>query len=151
MKPYSLNSIGKHNVVYTDIEPRKIYWYWQFLAYMVVTIAEIFLSVTTLELLYTESPIHLKAICQSMYQLSVVIGSAIVMLITYFFSSYSRKQQFYIYGFMSFGAALSFVVQAKNYTYADQKDLEDLNKIVERRKREKEIGLIEAEDLLKQA
>ncbi|MCU0416614.1 MAG: MFS transporter [Cytophagaceae bacterium] len=52
--------------------------WWQIAAFVVITIAEILISVTALEFSYTQAPIQLKSSIMSIYLFSVSIGNFIV-------------------------------------------------------------------------
>ncbi len=48
---------------------------WQLLAYAILTSGEIFVSITCLEISYTQAPKHLKSIMVSIFLLSIAIGN----------------------------------------------------------------------------
>lgn len=48
---------------------------WQFLAYVVITLAEIMISITCLEFAYTQAPKKMKAIIMGCYYLSITAGN----------------------------------------------------------------------------
>jgi len=48
---------------------------WQLLAYVVITAAEILISITCLEFSYTQAPTHMKSLVMSVYLLSVSLGN----------------------------------------------------------------------------
>lgn len=48
---------------------------WQALAYLLLTTAEILISITALEFSYTQSPLRLKSFIMSLYLLSVALGN----------------------------------------------------------------------------
>lgn len=48
---------------------------WQLLAYVVITAAEILISITCLEFSYTQAPTHMKSLVMSVYLLSISLGN----------------------------------------------------------------------------
>jgi hypothetical protein len=57
---------------------------WQILAYIVITAAEVLVSVTCLEFSYTQSPPKMKSFIMSLYLLSVSAGNALTALVNRF-------------------------------------------------------------------
>ena len=51
--------------------------YWQFLAYFILTISEVMVSVTALEFSYTQAPLVMKSFIMGLYLLSVSFGNFI--------------------------------------------------------------------------
>ena len=54
---------------------------WQFLAYLILTAAEIMVSITCLEFSYTQSPKKMKSFIMSVYLLSISLGNAFTALV----------------------------------------------------------------------
>ena len=57
---------------------------WQFLAYFILTLGEILVSITFLEFSYTQAPNKLKSLVMSLYLLSVSLGNALTALVNVF-------------------------------------------------------------------
>ncbi len=57
---------------------------WQIVAYVVLTAAEIFVSVTALEFSYTQAPNTMKSFIMSFYLLSVALGNLFTALVNWF-------------------------------------------------------------------
>jgi POT family proton-dependent oligopeptide transporter len=57
---------------------------WQLLAYVLLTAAEVFVSVTGLELFYTQAPPSMKSSVMALYMLSVAIGNAFTSGVNFF-------------------------------------------------------------------
>ncbi len=62
---------------------------WQFLAYIILTAAEIMVSITALEFSYTQSPNRLKSIIMGLFLLSVSLGNTITAVV----NSYIIKEE----------------------------------------------------------
>ena len=54
---------------------------WQLLAYVVITAAEIFVSITCLEFSYTQAPPQMKSFIMSLYLLSISLGNLFTALV----------------------------------------------------------------------
>jgi POT family proton-dependent oligopeptide transporter len=57
---------------------------WQLAAYLVITAAEVMVSVTCLEFSYTQAPRELKSFVMSLYLLSVSLGNEFTSLVNWF-------------------------------------------------------------------
>jgi POT family proton-dependent oligopeptide transporter len=57
---------------------------WQLLAYVVITAAEVLVSITCLEFSYTQAPPAMKSFVMSLYLLSVAAGNALTALVNRF-------------------------------------------------------------------
>ena len=56
---------------------------WQLLAYVVITAAEVLVSITCLEFSYTQAPIKLKSLIMGLFLLSVSLGNGFTALVNY--------------------------------------------------------------------
>jgi POT family proton-dependent oligopeptide transporter len=94
---------------------------WQILAYVLLTAAEVMVSITCLEFSYTQAPNSMKSIVMSFYLLSVSFGNAITAFVNWAISrpdGSSRLPGATYYWFFSglmLIAAIVFVVVAINY------------------------------------
>jgi POT family proton-dependent oligopeptide transporter len=57
---------------------------WQLLAYAIMTMAEVLISITCLEFSYTQSPITMKSVIMALYLMSVSLGNIIVSVVNIF-------------------------------------------------------------------
>lgn len=57
---------------------------WQFLAFVIISLAEVMVSITCLEFSYTQAPVTLKSLIMSLYLLSISLGNAFTAFINYF-------------------------------------------------------------------
>ncbi len=57
---------------------------WQLLSYVIITVAEIFVSITCLEFSYTQAPKAMKSIVMALYLASVSLGNVFVMGVNFF-------------------------------------------------------------------
>jgi hypothetical protein len=66
------------NVAATGHKPKIV---WQLLAYVILTSAEIMVSITCLEFSYTQAPPRMKSLIMSLYLLSVSLGNLFTSLV----------------------------------------------------------------------
>ncbi len=57
---------------------------WQFWAYILLTMAEIMVSITSLEFAYTQAPTNMKSIIMGLYLLSTTIGNLFTAAVNFF-------------------------------------------------------------------
>lgn len=67
--------------IFVRMYPRQIHVAWQLPQYILLSIAEIFVSVTGLEFAYSQSPKEMKSLLQSYYLLTVSMGNVIVVVV----------------------------------------------------------------------
>jgi proton-dependent oligopeptide transporter, POT family len=94
---------------------------WQFLAYMIITAAEILISITCLEFSYTQAPRKMKSFVMSMFMMSISIGNAFTSAVNYFIQGKDGRlllsgAEYYLFfaGIMLVSAA-GFVFVAARY------------------------------------
>lgn len=94
---------------------------WQVLAYVVLTAAEVMISITCLEFSYTQAPNSIKSIVMSIYMLSVSLGNFITAGVNLFIQNPDGTSKlpgasyyWFFTGLMAF-AALAFIVVAWYY------------------------------------
>lgn len=56
---------------------------WQFLAFVIISLAEVMVSITCLEFSYTQAPVTLKSLVMSVYLLSISLGNAFTAVINH--------------------------------------------------------------------
>jgi POT family proton-dependent oligopeptide transporter len=82
---------------------------WQIAAYVILTAAEVLVSVTALEFSYTQAPQTLKSIVMSIYLLSISLGNWLTAAINYAISTTDGGTRLDGVAYYSFFAALMFV------------------------------------------
>lgn len=94
---------------------------WQILAYLVLTAAEVMVSITCLEFSYTQSPNSLKSIVMSLYMLSVAAGNLITAGVNLFIqnddgtSKLPGASYYWFFTGLMFVAALLFLIVMVTY------------------------------------
>lgn len=64
---------------------------WQILAYVIMTAAEVMVSITALEFSYTQAPKKMKSLLMGVYLLSITLGNVFTSLVNWFIS-WQREQ-----------------------------------------------------------
>lgn len=94
---------------------------WQIWAYVVITAAEIMVSITCLEFSYTQAPRKMKSLIMAIFFLSVTLGNAFTSLLNVFIqnpdgtSRISGSSYYLLFAGVMFAAALLFVGVALYY------------------------------------
>ncbi|WP_141734295.1 POT-type proton-dependent oligopeptide transporter [Oligoflexus tunisiensis] len=104
---------------------------WQVLPYIILTLAEVFVSATGLEFAYSQAPTRMKGVIMSFWSLSVTIGSLWVLLVNAGVKSEGLTQavsaggisvtafQMFFFAGFAFVAAAAFGLYVKRYPVAD--------------------------------
>ena len=105
--------------------------WWQVLAYVLLTAAEILVSITALEFAYTQAPNRLKSVVMCLYLVSVAIGNLLPMAVNLFMENpdgtmkLTGVQYYLFFVFAMLGAAVLFVLLARRYLPHDFVQEED--------------------------
>ncbi|MEY4514162.1 MAG: hypothetical protein RLZZ450_6284 [Pseudomonadota bacterium] len=89
---------------------------WQLLAFLVLTTAEVMVSVTGLEFAYTQAPRRMKSLIMCFWMLAVSFGNILVALLARF-ENLPRVQFFWTFAGLMLGAAVLFGIRAAFYRY----------------------------------
>jgi POT family proton-dependent oligopeptide transporter len=94
---------------------------WQLAAYVVITSAEVMVSITGLEFSYTQAPRELKSIVMSMWLLTVSLGNVFTTFVNKFIQNPDKSVKlagasyYWFFTGLMFGAAVLFIVVAWLY------------------------------------
>ena len=97
---------------------------WQMVGYVVLTAAEVLVSITCLEFSYTQAPQKAKSLVMGVFWLSVSMGNAFTALVNYALQLTERPDgtvwlegpsYFWFFAALTLAAALGFVVVALFY------------------------------------
>ena len=95
---------------------------WQCWAYLILTAAEVMVSITALEFSYTQAPNSLKSFIMGLFMLSVSLGNLITAGINWLLVDaagndlLSGAQYFHFFGLLMLAAGLLFALFARGYT-----------------------------------
>ncbi len=94
---------------------------WQIVAFVVITAAEVMVSITCLEFSYTQAPRALKSFVMALFLLSVSLGNAFTALVNYFIQNEDGSVRldgadyYWFFTLVMFGVSLLFIAVAKRY------------------------------------
>jgi POT family proton-dependent oligopeptide transporter len=89
---------------------------WQLLAFVVLTLAEVMVSITGLEFAYTQAPRRMKSLLMGFWLLTASLGNILVALLAHF-QDLPRVQFFWTFAGLMLAAAIVFGVRAAFYKY----------------------------------
>ncbi len=100
---------------------------WQVVAYIILTTAEIMVSITCLEFAYTQAPSRMKSLVMSLFLASVAGGNALVAIINGAIAAFSPPSEsglppildgasyYWMFTFLMLGTAAAFLLVLKYY------------------------------------
>lgn len=94
---------------------------WQFLAYIILTAAEVMVSITSLEFAYTQAPRKMKSFIMGIYFLGVSLGNLFTSGVNYFIQNadgstkLNTVQQYWFFTALMGATAIIFVLYAQFY------------------------------------
>ena len=91
---------------------------WQVLTYLIMTQAEVMVSVTGLEFAYSQAPRRMKSTIMGFWLLTVAFGSKLVIVITKL-PDMELSTFFWVFAALMAGASVLFGMRAAFYTYRD--------------------------------
>ncbi len=102
---------------------------WQFINYVIISAAEVMVSVTALEFAYTQAPKKMKSLIMSIYYLAIALGNAITASINFFIqnpdgtSKLTGTNYFLFFAALMLMTAFSSIFVAINYRETTLPDL----------------------------
>ncbi|MBL8787129.1 MAG: hypothetical protein JNJ59_19650 [Deltaproteobacteria bacterium] len=101
-----------------DASDTKVHVLWQLIPYLIITIAEVMVSITGLEFGYSQAPKRMKSVIMGFWLLTVAVGNVLVAALAGF-EGLDPAAFFWVFaGLMGF-AAFGFGVRAHFYKYKD--------------------------------
>jgi proton-dependent oligopeptide transporter, POT family len=91
---------------------------WQLVPYVLITLAEVMVSVTGLELAYSQAPLRMKSAVMGLWLLAVALGNLLAGLVAAL-GELSMVQSFWAFTGLMAAAGLGFAVAARSYRYQD--------------------------------
>lgn len=89
---------------------------WQFFPYLIITTAEVMVSITGLEFAYTQAPRSMKSSIMSMWLLTVFFGNMLTSVVTKIeLYAVASKEYFFFFGGLMGVFALIFALMASQY------------------------------------
>ena len=88
---------------------------WQVIPYLIITTAEVLVSITGLEFAYSQAPKRMKSLVMGFWLLTVAIGNKLVVLLTGF-ENLALVDFFWVFAALMAAAGFLFAVRSKFYT-----------------------------------
>jgi POT family proton-dependent oligopeptide transporter len=94
---------------------------WQLLAYLLLTSAEVMVSITCLEFSYTQAPCTMKSFVMSLYMASVALGNLFTSAVNFFIenpdgsSRLAGANYFWFFAGLMLLTAVGFVFYSRHY------------------------------------
>ncbi len=94
---------------------------WQLLAYLLLTSAEVMVSITCLEFSYTQAPRSMKSFVMSLYMAAVALGNLFTSAVNFFIENPDGSSRlagagyFWFFTALMLATALGFVWHSRNY------------------------------------
>lgn len=98
--------------------PGQVWFLWQVVPYILMTIAEVMVAVTALEFAYTQAPKRMKSTIMSFFNLTVALGNTLVALLAYF-AGLRLVNFFWVFAALMAGAAVLFGIRGYFYVQRD--------------------------------
>jgi POT family proton-dependent oligopeptide transporter len=98
--------------------PDKVWFAWQIIAYLLLTVSEVMVSITGLEFAYTQAPVRMKSTIMGIWLLVISLGNVLVAFMAGF-KDLSRVNFFWTFAALSAAAGLLFGVRAYFYVQKD--------------------------------
>lgn len=108
---------------------------WQLLAFMVITAAEVMVSITCLEFSYTQAPLKLKSLMMGLFLLSVSLGNGFTALVNYWIQNpdgtvvLMGPNYYWFFAVVMFLVACLFLLVVKKYR--EETHLQGMAKVCE--------------------
>jgi POT family proton-dependent oligopeptide transporter len=96
----------------------KLHVFWQILPYLIITTAEVMVSITGLEFGYSQAPKRMKSVVMGFWLLTVAMGNVLVAALAGF-KDLDAAAFFWVFAGLMGVAALGFGVRAHFYKYND--------------------------------
>ncbi|CAF4273543.1 unnamed protein product [Rotaria socialis] len=104
---YTTNDNKLHVTVFEDARSHKVHMLWQTVQYLLLTIAEILVSITGLVFAYSQSPKRYKSVIMSAWLFTTAIGDLIVAVVAEARAVRNQSIEFFLFsGLMTFGAVV---------------------------------------------
>ena len=99
---------------------------WQLLAYLILTAAEVLVSITGLEFAYTQAPRAMKSTIMSFWLLTVAVGNFLTAFVSYI-NRFQGAAEFFFYAGLMFVVAIVFVVSTTRYQERSYLEPDDMS------------------------
>jgi len=124
---YDESSVKKYTV-FGDVADNKFGLAWQVFQYLIITCAEILISITGLEFAYKQAPIRMKSLLQACWLLTTAMGNVINTFMSKFSTNgNARDKEFFFLSVALLVAAVGMTYLGMLYKYTTPEELEEIN------------------------
>merc|ERR1719244_2186859 len=106
-----------------DLKPNLINVAWIFPQFVIISIGEVFLSITGLEFSYSQAPPSMKSVLASVWLLMVSLGNIIVLIVAEAKGIEKQSDEFFLFAGLVFVAGIIFVILAYRYKPVDEDEI----------------------------
>jgi POT family proton-dependent oligopeptide transporter len=96
----------------------QVWFVWQVIAYVLLTVGEVMVAITALEFAYTQAPRRMKSTIMSFLNLTIAVGNILVALLSYF-SGLKLAPFFWVFAVLMACAGVLFGLRAAFYVQKD--------------------------------
>jgi len=100
----------------------KVWFAWQFFPFLLITVAEVMVSITGLEFAYTQAPRRMKSTIMSFWNLTVALGNVLIAFLASF-QGLPLADFFWVFAGLMAGAGLIFGIRSYFYVPKDYTQL----------------------------
>ncbi|XP_022110744.1 solute carrier family 15 member 1-like isoform X2 [Acanthaster planci] len=135
LQPYNQTEGAIYVNLHIDVEPNSVSMFLQIPQYIIITIGEIFFSITGLEFSYSQAPASLKSCVQAAWLLTVAFGNLIVIIVAEVKFVESQAMEFFLFAGLMGVIVIIFAIMAYFYVYItpsghDEDQREDMSGLV---------------------
>ncbi|CAK8674321.1 unnamed protein product [Clavelina lepadiformis] len=105
-----------------DLKPNIISVAWMIPQFVIITVGEVFLSITGLEFSYSQAPPSMKSVLTSLWLFTVSLGNIIVIIIAEAKGIEKQSDEFFLFAGLIFVAAIIFIFLAYRYVPVDENE-----------------------------
>ncbi|XP_039253126.2 solute carrier family 15 member 2-like isoform X1 [Styela clava] len=107
-----------------DVNHFRVSVAWMIPQYVLITVGEVFLSVTGLEFAYTQAPPNMKSVMTSFWLLTISLGNVIVIMVAQMKSIKRQAHEFLLFAGLIAIASIVFIYLGRRYTPVDEDEFE---------------------------
>lgn len=122
------NSTQQQSIVpllLVDVAPSEVSLLLMIPQYFLITLGEIFLSVTGLEFSYSQAPTSMKSVLTSFWLLTVSAGNLITLTVAEAKMVANQAAEYFLFAGLMAVATIIFIILAVRYKYVDEKELRE--------------------------
>ena len=116
---YTRSSNDRADISIDGSGPGAVHVGWQIIPYVLITVAEVLVSVTGLEFAYSQAPARMKSTIMSFWNLMVSLGNVLASFLSGL-ATLPLEQFFWLLSGLMLLAGIAFGIRARFYVVRDQ-------------------------------